>query len=115
MAMTFGFIIPLGALVANHKKYLPHMTFQIFAMLLAIVGLILAIVYKEVNNERHFQHLHSIIGLVIIIACVLIQPVLKLLHITPIKNAIVKVWHKRIGISIVFFGLSNIFLVSKLM
>ena len=115
MAFTFGLLLPLGALLASCKIHLAHMIVQPLGLLLAIVGLALSVTYMTVNNKDHFQQLHSIFGFVLILVASLIQPVMRLLILAPVKDAWesrFSAWHKRLGVAIVFFGMSNVFLVS---
>ncbi len=111
MAVAFGIILPLGALLASYKLVIPHIILQICGQIFVIIGLILVIVYNQLNDIPHFYQVHSIIGLVIILLTIIIQPLLRLLSFVLLKKQ-GKIWHKRLGISIVFFGLSNVFLVS---
>ena len=117
MAITFGIILPLGALLANFHWKIVHIVVQIIGILLAIVGLSLSISYTEMNDGIHFCQLHAVVGLVIVIATLLFQPVLKLLVLTPLSTkwkGYTRVWHKRLGVCIVFFGMFNVFLVSNI-
>lgn len=116
MAVTFGIILPLGALLANFKWKIAHIVMQIIGILLAITGLSLSVSYTELNHSSHFSKLHAVVGLVIVIAALLFQPVLKLLVLAPLKDnwkGYTRVWHKRLGVCIVFFGMFNVFLVSN--
>lgn len=116
MAFTFGILLPLGALLANCKLHIPHMVVQPLGLLLAIVGLSLAVAFKIVNNQGHFQNLHSILGLVLLLLAILIQPALRLIILAPLKRQWefrFTIWHKRLGTAIVFFGMSNVFLVRE--
>lgn len=115
MAFTFGLLLPLGALLASCKIHLAHMIIQPLGLLLAVVGLALSVTYMTVNNKDHFQQLHSIFGFILILVAALIQPVMRLLILAPVKDAWesrFSAWHKRLGVAIVFFGMSNVFLVS---
>jgi PAS domain-containing protein len=113
MAVSFGLMIPLGALMAHFKKSIIHMIIQPLAIILTCLGFILAVVYTELNNNTHFNQLHSILGLIILIIAMLILPGLKLSVVLPITKKGRKIltgWHKRLGTSTVFFGIFNIFL-----
>lgn len=115
MAVTFGILFPLGAFLANIKKPIAHMILQPLGIVLAVIGFVLAAVYKGLNASSHFNQLHSIIGLLLLAIVIIVIPGLKLSLLAPIKEKwqrLVIIWHKRLGISAVFFGFSNIFLVS---
>ena len=111
MAITFGLFLPLGALLASFKLTIPHIIIQIGSQVFIIIGFILAIVYNQLNDKTHFYQVHSIIGLVLIMMTVVIQPLLRLFSLKLLKKR-GNIWHKRLGVAIVFFGLSNIILVS---
>lgn len=111
MAVTFGFLFPLGAIIASCKNRIAHIVLQICGQILVVVGLIVVIIYNELNHKMHFSQLHSVVGLVIAVAAIMIQPFLKLLSLSFLKKY-AKSWHKHLGIAIVFFGLTNIFMVS---
>ena len=116
MAITFGIILPLGALLANLRWKKSHIVVQIIGIILVAVGLSLSVAYTEVNGNAHFCRLHAVAGLVIVIAALLFQPVLKVLVLTRLPDKwknYTRVWHKRLGVCIVFFGMFNVFLVSN--
>ena len=117
MAITFGILLPLGALMANFQGKIVHIVVQIVGILLALVGLSLSIAYTELNDGIHFCRVHAVVGLAIVIAALLFQPVLKLLVVTPLRDkwkGYSRIWHKRLGVCIVFFGMFNVFLVSNI-
>lgn len=113
MAVTFGFILPLGAFLASVKQLIIHVILQICGQIATTVGLILVLVYVQLNNNlQHFSQLHSIVGLFIIFLVLIVQPFLRVLSSLKFLKKEGKIWHKRLGIAVVFFGLSNIFIVS---
>lgn len=114
MGFTFGIILPLGALSAHMNLWIVHVITQPIGLLLAVIGFAMTIAYRTVNAQPHFNSIHSILGLVLLLAS-LLQPTLRLVVCAPIKakwEILFKGWHKRLGAAIVFFGLANVFLVS---
>ena len=117
MAVTFGILLPLGALLSSFQWKIVHIVVQITGILMAVVGLSLSIAYTEVNDGIHFCRVHAVVGLAIVIATLLFQPVLKLLVVTRLSEkwkGYSRIWHKRLGVCIVFFGMFNVFLVSNI-
>lgn len=114
MFVTFGIILPLGAFLASVKQLIAHVILQICGQIATTLGLILGLVYVQLNhgNLQHFSQLHSIIGLFIIFLVLILQPFLKVISSVKLLKKEGKIWHKRLGIAVVFFGLSNIFIVS---
>ena len=118
MFLSFALIIPLGALLAHFKKPVVHMILQPLALVLACISFILAVVYKELNGEPHLNQLHNVVGLMLLTVAILVMPSLKIFVIAPITEKwrkIVSIWHKRLGLATIFFGLFNILLVSSLL
>ena len=116
MVFSFAVILPLGALLANLKKPIIHMILQPLGMILAIIGLIMAVAYKEFNETTHFNRLHTIFGLLLMIVAIIAQPALKFSVMSPMREKwkkLVTLWHKRLGLVAVFSGIFNIFLVSN--
>ena len=116
MVLTFAAILPLGALLANLKKPIIHMIVQPLGLVLAIIGLLLAVVYKELNESTHFDTLHTIFGLILMVVAVLALPALKFSVMSPVREKwkkLVTLWHKRLGLVAVFSGIFNIFLVNN--
>lgn len=115
MAISFAVLIPFGAILAHFKLPVAHMIIQPLALALSCIALILAVVYKEMNHETHFNQPHSIVGLILLVVAIIVLPGLKLSVVAPITEKwrkIVSIWHKRLGTIAVFFGIFNIVLVS---
>ena len=104
MAAAFGFLLPLGAFLAYNKAKLAHKVIQPVGLVLALIGFVLVVVYVQLSHGLHFRYLiHSVVGLVLLIMA-LGMPLLLL------KKP--RVWHKKTGQVVVFFGMGNILLVS---
>ena len=114
MAVTFGVVLPVGAVAASGHYSIAHVILQPIGLMLGVTGLVLVVVYKELNTFNHFMNLHEVVGFVILLIA-LCLPCLRLCVVLPVQKfwqEILKTWHKRLGIAVVFFGLSNVFLVS---
>jgi len=105
MAIAFGFLLPIGAFLAHNKVTLAHKILQPLGILLGLSGLVLVIVYVHLSHGSHFRFvIHSAVGLVLLLMVTIGMPLLLL------KKP--RIWHKRMGHVVVFFGMANILLVS---
>lgn len=115
MFLSFGLVLPLGALLAHLKKPVVHLIMQPLGLVLAVTGFLMAVVYKEINSTTHFDEIHTIFGLLLLIGALLVLPGLKLSVMSPMREKaqrLVNIWHRRLGLVAVFSGIFNIFLVS---
>jgi len=106
MGITFGILLPLGAFLAHHEKFLIHKVTQPTGLLLAFVGFVMVIVYVSLAHGQHFRFLiHGVVGLALLLLALLVMPTLLLYK--PIRK-----WHRRCGHVVAFFGMGNVLLVS---
>lgn len=105
MGLVFGVLLPIGAYLAYHYFTIVHVVVQAISMLAALLGLIMVVVYVELTHGKHFQFpIHGAIGMGLLLF-MLIMPLLRL-HKT------VKIFHPKLGHVIVFFGMTNVIVVS---
>lgn len=106
MAAAFGILFPVAAFMYYHRVALAYKIIIPFAILLALCGFVLILVYVELTTMEHFHFLvHGVLGLALLILAVLVMPLL-LLH----KKS--RVFHFRLGHIVSFFGMGNVLLVS---
>lgn len=91
MVASLGVLMPLGVMMARFLKGLPktvdgrdpwficHRSVQIFASCLAISGFCIALYFTSHNHGKHFNCLHSIIGLMVLVV-VLSNPIFSVLR-----------------------------------
>ena len=104
MSVCFGILLPVGVFLATNGSPFAHKIFQPGGIILAIVGYGLVLVYIEVEEKKHFNSAHAIMGFSLVLLTAL-MPFLRLrkdLHYL----------HKKCGIVIVFYGMANVLLVS---
>ena len=107
MGITFGILLPLGAFLAHHEKFLIHKVTQPTGLLLALIGFVMVLVYVSLAHGQHFRFLiHGVVGLALLLLALLVMPAL-LLH-KPWRK-----WHRRCGHVVAFFGMGNVLLVSS--
>lgn len=103
MSVCFGILLPVGVFLATNGSPFAHKIFQPGGIILAIVGYGLVLVYIEVEEKKHFNSVHAIVGFSLVLLTAL-MPFLRLrkdLHYL----------HKKCGIIIVFYGMANVLLV----
>ena len=103
MSVSFGVLLPVGAMLAASGNPFAHKIFQPGGIILAIVGYGLVLAYIEVEEKRHFNTVHSFVGFFLVLLIVL-MPFMRLrreLHYV----------HKKCGVIIVFYGMTNVLLV----
>ena len=104
MSISFGVMLPVGALLAANGSPFVHKIFQPGGIILGIVGYGLVLAYIEVEEKRHFKSVHSFVGFFLVVLIVL-MPFMRLqkeFHYI----------HKKCGVIIVFYGMTNVLLVS---
>jgi len=107
MGITFGILLPLGAFLAHHEKFLIHKVTQPTGLLLALIGFVMVIVYVSLAHGQHFRFLiHGVVGLALLLLALLVMPALLLYK--PLRK-----WHRRCGHVVAFFGMGNVLLVSS--
>ena len=103
MSVSFGILLPVGAMLAASGSPFAHKIFQPGGIVLAIVGYGLVLAYIEVEDKRHFNTVHSFVGFFLIML-ILVMPFIRLrreLHYV----------HRKCGVVIVFYGMINVLLV----
>lgn len=104
MAITFGFLFPIGGFLASINFTLVHKFMQPLGLVLASIGFVLVIVYVHLSQLTHFRFLiHSLVGLALMALVLFAMPLLLFQ-----KS---RAWHKRTGHIVAFFGLGNVLLV----
>ena len=106
MSVSFGILIPVGALLAANGSPFAHKVVQPGGIVLVLVGYGLVLAYLEVEEKGHFNTVHSYVGFCLVLVIVL-MPFIRLrkeLHYV----------HKKCGVVIVFYGMTNVLLVSML-
>lgn len=106
MAAAFGVLFPMAAFLYYHGVVLGYKILLPIAMLLALCGLVLVVVYVQLTSKEHFDFIiHGTVGVALLVLALLGMPLL-LLH----KK--LRVYHFRLGHVVAFFGMGNILLVS---
>lgn len=106
MGITFGILLPLGAFLAHHEKLLAHKIIQPTGIILALIGFVMIIVYVQLTTKEHFQFvIHGFVGLTLFLMVFLLMPFLLL-------KKQWRMWHRRCGHIIAFFGMGNVLVVS---
>lgn len=107
MSVSFGIMLPVGVLLAANGLPFAHKIFQPGGIILALVGYGLVLAYIEVEEKKHFNTVHSFVGFFLVLLIVL-MPFMRLrkeLHHM----------HKKCGVIIVFYGMTNVLLVRIIM
>ncbi len=107
MAVAFGFLFPLAAFLYYHRISLAYKLLFPVALLLAVCGLVIVLVYVELTADKsHFGYpIHGVVGVALVALVVVVMPLL-LLH----RKS--RAYHFRLGHAVAFFGMGNILLVS---
>jgi len=104
MSVCFGIMLPVGVFLATNGSPFAHKIFQPGGIILAMVGYGLVLVYIEVEEKKHFNSIHAIVGF----SLVLLTAVMPFLRLRKDLHYL----HKKCGIIIVFYGMANVLLVS---
>ena len=106
MGVAFGILFPIGAFLAYNNVRVVNWVIYPIAMLLAVAGFVLTIVYVELTDKAHFKFLiHGVFGLAVLLLALFAMPLLIIA-----KRS--RKWHWRTGHIVAFFGMANILLVS---
>ena len=107
MAAAFGVLLPVAVFLYYHGVTLGYKILLPTAMVTAVCGLILVVVYVQLtSDDGHFRFLiHGATGVALVGLMVLGLPLLLL-------QKKLRVYHFRLGHVLAFFGLGNILLVS---
>lgn len=103
MSISFGILLPVGALLAASGSSFAHKILQPGGIILGVVGYGLVVAHIEVEEKGHFNTVHSFVGFFLVLLMVL-MPFMRLrkeLHYI----------HKKCGVVIVFYGMTNVLLV----
>ena len=103
MSVSFGVLLPVGAMLAASGSPFAHKIFQPGGIVLAIVGYGLVLAYIEVEEKRHFNTVHSFVGFFLILL-ILVMPFIRL------RRELHHI-HRKCGVVIVFYGMINVLLV----
>lgn len=104
MSVSFGILIPVGALLAANGSPFAHKIVQPGGIVLALVGYGLVLAYLEVEEKGHFNTVHSCVGFCLVLVIIL-MPLIRL------RKELHHI-HKKCGVVIVFYGMTNVLLVS---
>lgn len=103
MSVSFGILMPVGALLAANGSPFAHKIVQPGGIILSLVGYGLVLAYIEVEEKSHFNTSHSVVGFFLVLL-IFLMPFMRLrreLHYI----------HKKCGVVIVFYGMTNVLLV----
>lgn len=107
MATAFGVLFPVAAFLYHHSVTLGYKILLPIAMVLALCGLVLVVVYVQLTSREHFDFLvHGAVGVALLVLALLVMPLLLLF-----KKS--RVYHFRLGHVVAFFGMGNVLVVSK--
>ena len=104
MSVSFGILIPVGALLAANGSPFAHKIVQPGGIILGLVGYGLVLAYLEVEEKGHFNTVHSCVGFCLVLV-VILMPFIRL------RRELHHI-HKKCGVVIVFYGMTNVLLVS---
>ena len=110
MGITFGVLLPIGAILAYHYFVVVNIVFQVISVIAALVGFAIIVTYVEITHKSHFRFpIHGVVGLALILLLILLLVITALLRL---HRRLIE-YHHKLGQIVAFFGMANVLLVSE--